>query len=201
MGLSINNRNGRRFLQPFFVTFSKDLAVRWLDCKLLSLWQLICKALSLPIISDLLGKPLHHLCHSPPWEALAEVVPLYQAEEQILVAAPFFWNATGMAVGQRTGGKKVEMQVAVAFAAEEIFLSQAVSRQQPVNLSYSSCLTCWVYKSIWGGFKELFFSSLCNLLISVHELFYSAMQGRLGGLSLGYVPSSYLDCAWEITGV
>lgn len=160
------------------------------------------KALNLPIIFVLLGKPLHHLSHSPVWEALTEVVPLYEAEEQFSAAAPFLWKSTGMAVEQREKkGNKVEMQVAVAFDAGEIFLSQAVSPGQAVNLSYSSCLTCWLYKSIWGGFKELFFSSLCNLLISLCELFYSARQGRLGGLSLGYVPSSYLDCAWEITGV
>lgn len=129
------------------------------------------KVLSLPIIFFPLGKPLHHLCRSPAWEALAEVVPLYQAEEQFSAAAPFFWKSTGMAVEHNKKGNKVEMQVAVAFDAGEISLSQAVSAGQPVNLSYSSCLTCWLYRSIWGGFEELFFSSLWNLLISLHELF------------------------------
>lgn len=143
------------------------------------------KAFSLPIIFVLLGKPLHPLCHSPPWKAVAEVIPLYQSEEQFLVAAPFFWKSTGMAVEQRTRGRKVQMQVAVAFDAGEIFLSQAVSPQQPVNLSYCSCLTCWVYKSIWGGFKELFFSSLCNLLIFLHELLLLSQARKIRRIIFG----------------
>lgn len=49
------------------------------------------------------------------------------------------------------------MQVAVAFDVGKIFLSQAVSPEQSVNLSYSSCLTCWLYKSIWEDSRNCSF--------------------------------------------
>lgn len=94
------------------------------------------------------------------------------------------------------------MQIAVAFDAGEIFLSQAVSPQQPVNLSYSSCLTCCLHKSIWGGFKELFFSSLCNLLISRHELFLRGQARKIRRIIFGIcaIQLPWL-CLWDYRGI
>lgn len=159
------------------------------------------KALNLSIFFVPLGKPLHHLCHSPLWDGFGWGCSPVTGRRAVFSCSCLLMKWLEWLLSKRKKGNKAEIQIAVAFDAGEIFLSQAVSPQQPVNLSYSSCLTCCLHKSIWGDSRTCSFLHCATYWFLSVNFFYAARQGRLGGLSLGYVPSRYLDCVCEITGV